>query len=91
MALFLDLDTSSRRLLHFGSSLGFHMQMSLALKCDQTKYLLTYMQQGPWFDSGMINLFDIMCVQCISIQFNAAEVKKTTNTNSRRQEGLVHS
>lgn len=77
MALFLDLDTSSRRLLPFGSSLGFHVQMSLvALKCDQNKYLLTYMQQGPWFGSGMINLFDIMYVQCISIQFNAAEVKK---------------
>lgn len=83
MALFLDLDTSSRRLLHFGSSLGFHMQMSLALKCDQTKYLLTYMQQGPWFDSGMINLFDIMYVQCISIQFNAAEVKKTEIAEDR--------
>lgn len=83
MALFLDLDTSSRRLLHFGSSLGFHMQMSLALKCDQTKYLLTYMQQGPRFDSGMINLFDTMYVQCMSIQFNAAEVKKTEIAEDR--------
>lgn len=61
------------------------MQMSLALKCDQTKYLLTYMKQCPWFDSGMINLFDIMYVQCISIQFNAAEVKKKKKRNSRRQ------
>lgn len=69
MVRFLDLDTSSRRLLPFGSSLGFHLQMSQPLKCDRTKFLLTRVKQGPWLDSGVIHLFDMMYVQCISIQF----------------------
>lgn len=81
MFLFLDFDTSSCWLLHLG--LGFDMQMSLPLKCDQTKYLLTCMKQGPWLDSGMINLFDIMYVQCISIQLSAAEVKKIAEDRAR--------